>query len=128
VSLITGAVQAFTASLTNTANMAVTWQVNGIVGGNATVGTITSAGLYTAPASVSSTMAVTVTAVSAADSARSGSAQVTVASGGSTTTTAAKSSANGGGTSGGGGGAVDVLTLLLAGGLTLARQRRHRGW
>src|SRR5256886_11650686 len=43
--------QQFTATVQNTSNTAVTWQVNGVTGGNATVGTISSSGLYTAPAS-----------------------------------------------------------------------------
>jgi hypothetical protein len=62
----------------NTSNTAVTWQVNGVTGGNATVGTISSAGLYTAPTVVPSPATVTVTAVSQADPAKSASAQVTV--------------------------------------------------
>jgi serine protease len=129
VTVQAGATQAFTATLTNTTNMAVTWQVNGTTGGNSSVGTITSEGLYTAPASVSSTLTVTVSAVSAADSNRSGSAQVSIApvtSGGSSRSVMASS---GGGGRGGGGGAIDGLTLLMmAGALTVAtaRQRRRR--
>ncbi|PYU46784.1 MAG: hypothetical protein DMG53_11180, partial [Acidobacteria bacterium] len=49
-----GGTQQFTATVTNTNNTAVTWQVNGVPGGNATAGTISSAGLYTAPAVVPS--------------------------------------------------------------------------
>jgi hypothetical protein len=71
--------QNFTATVTNTQNTAVSWQVNGIAGGNATVGTVTSAGLYTAPAAIPSPATVTVTAVSAADPTQSGSASVTIA-------------------------------------------------
>jgi hypothetical protein len=41
---------------------AVNWQVNGIAGGNSTVGTMT-AGVYTAPASVPSPPTVSVTVV-----------------------------------------------------------------
>src|SRR5207248_2471677 len=62
----------------NTSNTAVTWQVNGVAGGNATVGTISSAGLYTAPAAVQSTTTVTVTAVAQADATKSASVQVTI--------------------------------------------------
>jgi DNA-binding beta-propeller fold protein YncE len=40
----------FTASVTGSTNSAVTWSVNDLVGGNSTVGTITSNGLFTAPA------------------------------------------------------------------------------
>jgi 6-phosphogluconolactonase (cycloisomerase 2 family) len=77
-SVVTGATQQFTATVANATNTAVTWQVNGVAGGNATTGTISSGGLYTAPASVPSPAAVTVTAVSQADSTKSGTASVTV--------------------------------------------------
>ena len=40
----------YTATVTGLTNTPVTWSVNGIKGGNATYGTITSAGLYKAPA------------------------------------------------------------------------------
>src|SRR5436305_321716 len=73
-----GGTQQFSATVQNTSNTAVTWQVNGVAGGNATVGTISSAGLYTAPAAVQSTTTVTVTAVSQADATKSASVQVTI--------------------------------------------------
>jgi hypothetical protein len=41
--------QQFTATVVNTTNHAVTWAVDGITGGNATVGTISSSGLYHPP-------------------------------------------------------------------------------
>ncbi|MBI2677233.1 MAG: Ig-like domain repeat protein [Candidatus Koribacter versatilis] len=56
--------QQFTATVQNTTNTAVTWTVDGIAGGNATVGTITGAGLYTPPATVG---AHNIVATSAAD-------------------------------------------------------------
>jgi hypothetical protein len=68
----------FTATVTGNANKAVTWKVNGIVGGNATVGTISSTGLYRAPSSVPSPATVTVTATSAADPTTVAAALVTV--------------------------------------------------
>ncbi len=40
-----GATAQFAATLTNTTNKAVTWQVNGIAGGSTAIGTISSAGL-----------------------------------------------------------------------------------
>src|SRR5207245_2295076 len=58
-----GGTQQFTATVQNTSNTAVTWQVNGVTGGNATVGTISISGLYTAPAMVPRTARVTVRAV-----------------------------------------------------------------
>jgi serine protease len=77
--LLIGAMQTFTAAVTNTANMAVTWSVNGVSGGNSTVGMISSAGVYTAPSTVPSPAAVTIKATSAADTTKSASATVTVA-------------------------------------------------
>ena len=68
----------FTASVTNTSNTAVTWLVNGIEGGNATYGTITASGTYTAPATVTSTVTETITATSQADTTKSGTASVTL--------------------------------------------------
>jgi hypothetical protein len=75
-----GKPQTFTATVTGTSNTAVNWNVSGVRGGNSTVGTITNAGVYTAPLNVPSPSAVTVTALSVADPARSGAAVVTVAS------------------------------------------------
>ena len=41
--------QQFNATVTNATNSAVTWQVDGVAGGNTTVGTISASGLYTPP-------------------------------------------------------------------------------
>ena len=70
----------FTATVSGSSNQAVTWDVNGAVGGNGTVGFIDSvSGLYTAPASVPSPATVTVHASSSAVTpAVAGSAAVTV--------------------------------------------------
>src|SRR5256885_6506956 len=65
-SVQTGGTQTFTAAVTNTTNKAVTWRVNGITGGNTSVGTISTTGVYTAPATVPSPAIVTVTAGSGA--------------------------------------------------------------
>jgi len=70
--------QQFTATVQNTSNLSVTWRVNGITGGNGTVGTVNSSGLYTAPGSVPSGGTVTVSAVSAADPTKSAAATVTI--------------------------------------------------
>jgi len=72
--------QQFSAAVANTSNTAVTWSANGVPGGNSTVGTISFAGLYTAPAKIPSPATVTVTATSQADSTKSGSATVTIGS------------------------------------------------
>jgi uncharacterized protein (DUF1800 family) len=79
VALAPGATQAFGATVTGSTNTAVAWSVNGIAGGNATVGTISAGGLYTAPAAVPSPTTVTVRATSAASTAASAQASVTIA-------------------------------------------------
>ena len=61
-----GATQQFTATVTGTTNQSVAWSVNGIVGGNSTVGTITADGLYTAPFISTTSLAVTIKATSLA--------------------------------------------------------------
>jgi len=68
----------FTATVKNSSDTSVTWKVNGIVGGNATIGTISGSGLFRAPSSVPSPATQTVTAVSVADPAKSANASVTV--------------------------------------------------
>ena len=72
----------FVVTVENASNPAVTWQVNGIPGGNSAVGTIVPAGAatasYLAPASVAATATFTVSAVLQADGVTNGSATVTV--------------------------------------------------
>jgi hypothetical protein len=75
--------QTFTAAVANTSNTAVTWQVNGVAGGDAAHGKIDATGTYTAPAAPPCPATVTVTALAAADGTKSASATVTVT--GSTT-------------------------------------------
>jgi hypothetical protein len=75
-----GAQQNFTATVTGTSNTAVTWSVNGVAGGNATVGTITAQGQYTAPRSLPANAQVTITAASQASAGAAGSATVTLTS------------------------------------------------
>jgi hypothetical protein len=77
--------QQFTATVTGSSNTNVTWSVNGVQGGNTTVGTVSTSGLYTAPATVPSPPTVTVTATSVADPTKSASANVTILSGVSVT-------------------------------------------
>ena len=64
-----GGTAQFSAQVTNTSNTAVTW--------SATSGTVSTAGLFTAP-TVTATKTVTVTATSVADNTKSASATVTV--------------------------------------------------
>lgn len=75
--MLTGESQQFTATVTGTTNTAVNWSVNGVAGGNASVGTISTSGLYTAPSAAPSA-AVTIRATSAASSSSSGSATANV--------------------------------------------------
>jgi hypothetical protein len=65
----------FTGTVTNTAITTVEWSVNNIVGGDNTVGTITSTGVYAAPGSPPG-VAITVLATSAADTTKSARAVV----------------------------------------------------
>jgi protein gp37/sugar lactone lactonase YvrE len=72
--------QQFTAAVTGITNTAVTWQVNGVAGGNAsTTGAISATGLYQAPATIPTPATVTITAI-ASDGTTSGSAQATIVS------------------------------------------------
>ena len=77
----------FTAGVTGNANTQVTWQVNGVTGGAAATGAISTSGLFTAPNSVpvltsgnnsGQTSQVVVTAVSQADATAADSVLVTI--------------------------------------------------
>ena len=72
--------QQFTVNVQGTGGFSstVTWVVNDLQGGNATVGTITSSGLYTAPSAVPSPANVTIKAQSVQDATKVGSAALTV--------------------------------------------------
>jgi uncharacterized protein (DUF1800 family) len=74
----TGSQQVFAATVTGTTNTGVSWSVNGVVGGNASVGTIVGNGNYTAPDTVPSSNSITVTATSVADSTAAGNAAITL--------------------------------------------------
>jgi hypothetical protein len=87
----TNASQQFTATVTGSSNTAVTWEVNGVVGGNSTTGMVSPWGVYTAPAAVPSPSAVTVTAVSQASTSSLGLATVTVTAASGTTFYVSKS-------------------------------------
>lgn len=79
-SLQVGLSQQFSATVKGSSNTGVTWMVNGVAGGNSAVGTISSAGLYTAPQNVPSSGQVTVEARSNADSTKSATASLTILS------------------------------------------------
>ena len=78
--MLLGETLSFSASVTNTTNTAVTWSVNGVPGGSAQVGTISADGLYAAPADLPSGGAIQVTATSQADSSKSSTAGISIAS------------------------------------------------
>ena len=65
---------------TGSYSSAVIWSVNNTAGGDTTIGTISTAGLYTAPDPIPSTgSAITITATSQSDSSKSNSAQISLA-------------------------------------------------
>ena len=78
VTLAAGQSVAFSGTASGTTNQAFFWNVNGIVGGNAQVGTITSTGLYTAPASIASSSTVSITAASQANFSKTDTVYVTL--------------------------------------------------
>ena len=73
-----GSTQSFAATVTGTTKTSVAWSVNGVAGGNATTGTISAAGLYTAPVNLPNPNTVTVTASSAADATKTANGGVTL--------------------------------------------------
>src|SRR5882724_9559146 len=73
----------FTATVTGSTNTAVTWEVGGVAGGSQAKGFISSTGLFVAPGSAptqsdGTPIPTTITAVSKANTASTGSAMVTV--------------------------------------------------
>jgi hypothetical protein len=65
----------FAADVTSISNTAVSWYVNGVLGGNSTVGTISSSGAYTAPPTANSYQ---IKAVSQGNTSISGTAYASV--------------------------------------------------
>jgi uncharacterized protein (TIGR03437 family) len=72
VTLTEGQNQQFTATVTGTSNTAVTWSIS------PSVGTMYPTGYYIAPASVATSQKITVTATSAADTTKSGTATISL--------------------------------------------------
>jgi len=79
-SVLLGNMQQFTATVTGTSSLEVSWSVNGISGGNSMLGTISNTGLYTAPQDLPNPATVTIQATSQANSTASGNAVITIAS------------------------------------------------
>jgi serine protease len=96
------------ASTANTTDSVISWQVNGIPGGNATVGTISSDGVFTAPAVMPATASETITAVADADSTETASSVITLIVPGNNAVTVS------GSRGGGGGFALWSVLLLMA--------------
>jgi Bacterial Ig-like domain (group 2) len=72
---VTHQTQAFSAAVQGTTNTAVTWSVDGMAGGNSTLGTISNSGVYTPP---STGGYHTIAAASQADLGKTATAQVAV--------------------------------------------------
>ena len=81
VTLTNGQSQQCAAAVSGTANTAVSWSINPLVG------SISASGLYTAPSVVSSNQTVAVTAISQADPSKSGTANMILVAGGSASVT-----------------------------------------
>jgi len=85
ITLATLATEAFTARVSGSSNKAVTWQVNGVAGGNLSAGLISTTvlgtcneAIFLGPAKVPSPAVVSITAVSQADPSKSATATVTI--------------------------------------------------
>jgi len=79
----TGSVRAgdtlqFSAKISGTMSQTVVWSVNGIAGGSASSGTISSSGMYTAPAALPNPNSVSIEATSSSDKTLSGKVMITL--------------------------------------------------
>ena len=68
----------FAATVKGIKDQTVTWSVNGIAGGNSTVGTVTASGLYQSPAGIPNPNSVQVQATSSSQKSASAASAVTV--------------------------------------------------
>jgi hypothetical protein len=73
-----GATDQLTATVSGSSNHSVNWFVNGIAGGNSTVGTISTSGVYSAPANMPNPGTAAIKAVSAADSTATATSTLTL--------------------------------------------------
>ncbi len=73
-----GASQTFVATVTGASSTGVIWQVNDVTGGSASAGTISAAGIYTAPSAMPASSAVAIRAVSSVNSALVAQASLTL--------------------------------------------------
>ena len=79
VSLPANGAQQFTATVTGSTDQNVTWLVNGVPGGAPSLGTISTSGVYTAPANAPTSFTATVTAQAEAAPLSTGAASAAVA-------------------------------------------------
>ena len=79
--LVLGSSQQFRAKVGGSSNTGVVWEVNNARGGTSVSGTITSGGLYNAPATMPVPAIATITAISQADPSVSATATVTLLAG-----------------------------------------------
>ena len=80
--LTAGQSQLFSSKVTGSNTKTVVWAVNGVQGGNSTLGTVSSTGLYTAAVSILSATSVTITATTLANPSATASAKVSLQSSG----------------------------------------------
>jgi len=66
------------AKVQNSSNTSVIWKVNGITGGNSSVGTISASGFFRSPRVVPKTAHVTVNTTPAVDQTKMANASVTI--------------------------------------------------
>jgi hypothetical protein len=93
--VVNGQIQ-FTAQVSGLTSSAVNWSAGGAIGGNSTAGTITSAGLYSAPATPPGQNPVQITATSAADGTTKGITYAYILNRGPSITTVSPQSSAGG--------------------------------
>jgi hypothetical protein len=77
-SIVVAATQQFTVTVTGSTDMTVAWSVGGANCSSQDCGSVSAAGLYTAPTTIPNPALVTVTATANANSADSGAAAVTI--------------------------------------------------
>jgi hypothetical protein len=75
-----GNAQTFTATISGTTDTSVSWSVNGIAGGSPIAGTISAAGVYTAPLDLPLAPAVQIIATSNSDKTKFATATLTITS------------------------------------------------
>jgi hypothetical protein len=68
----------FNAIVSGTSNKSVSWSVNGVAGGSATLGIVSASGSYTAPPTLPGSNPITIRATSSADYSASGSSSVSL--------------------------------------------------